>query len=83
MLSKMGGRQFRALFTAETAARAPLPLAPVPPGEAPAALASPPFDLPAMLAAHSYSDFSPSGRPSYQQVDAVRKRVKSTGFPVP
>ena len=81
MLSKVDARRIRDLYNAETKASAPAPLTPVAPGDAPAApLANPPFDL---LAAHSYSGFSPSCRPFYQQVEAVGKRIKSTGFPVP
>ena len=85
MLSKVAGRRIRALFVAEAAARAP-PLVPPPPavpGDAPAPLVSPPFDLSALLAAHGYSRFPVARRPTYQQVDTVRKRIKSTGFPVP
>ena len=67
MLSKIAGRRIRALFTAETAARAPLPLplTPAAPGEAPAALVSPPFDLAARLAAHGYAQYPPARRPTY------------------
>ena len=83
MLLKVGGRRIRDLFNAETAAGAPLHLAVAAPGDAPAALAKAPFDLTAMLAAHGYSNFSPSRRPSYQQVETVKKRIKSAGFPVP
>ena len=83
MLSKIAGRRIRGLFTAEMAARAPLalPLAPAAPAEAPAV--SPPFDLAAMLAAHGYAEYPLARRPTYQQVDTIRKRIKSTGFPVP
>ena len=84
MLSKAGARHIRDFYNAEVKASAPAPLAPVAPAEALAApLANPPFDLSAMLAAHGYAGFASSCRPSYQQVEAARKRIKAANVPLP